>query len=122
MKLDEALEFIKFKYTNYHNDPNPNAFILDKNYDGDWLGWNLNYIKSNKKKEIINKLYQIKQDYPDLDKLSLYNLIIKEIPEIEDYIRRYKKDSIKRAVEYNKKKEKFPLLKWLWSKVNKDEE
>ncbi|MFO7772761.1 MAG: hypothetical protein R6V59_02280, partial [Dehalococcoidia bacterium] len=55
--LDEGLQYVKFKYDNYKNDPRPRVKVLDFEYPGrpeqktygqrdDLLGWNLNYFKN----------------------------------------------------------------------------
>ncbi len=102
----EDVEYIKFKYGNYHNDKAPKVKVLDFEYPGrpgqktygqrkDVLGWNINYVEGGRgaRKEAIGAIDDI-LDFTDLlggDKLEKYNRIVTMFPQIAEHLRRYVK-------------------------------
>lgn len=104
MKMIEAIELIKFKYTNAKNDKKPRVVVLDKNYKksgesinrNDLLGFNINYSKD--KKYALTSIKDI-LGFADLldekNKRKRYERIRDFFPEQRDLIRRYNKRHIK---------------------------
>lgn len=105
-KIYEDLQLVRFKYTNYKEDPKPRVKVLDFTYPGqphqktygqrnDLLGFNLNYFK--------NKKYASKA-IDDIDGFArLLSANNKEkwqrlkhfYPEVLQHIRRYNRQHIK---------------------------
>lgn len=117
--LLEALARRKFRYQNYKKDPSPDVLILDPNYDGDVLGFNLNYLNSLSKaekdrllkdiqtldnsvvdigkfKRFVQQLFR-KGHYkiPDSKKIRRYKELVRRFPALRKIIRRYKRNAIR---------------------------
>lgn len=105
-KLLEELAYIKFKYSNYKEDPIPKAKILDFKYPGisgqktygqrnDLLGWNLNYFNNRKYAEkAIDDITSFAKML-SANKEEMYKRIKHFYPEQAKYIRRYNRKYIK---------------------------
>jgi len=106
MKLNEALELVKFHYSNYKHDKNPRVKVLDFEYPGrpgqktygkrkDLLGWNLNYFKNPeqaiKSIDVIDSFARLMA----ATKKERYERIRLFFPEAYKYLRRYQRKYIK---------------------------
>jgi len=104
--LDEGLTYVKFKYSNYNQDPVPRVKVLDYKYPGqegqktygqreDMLGWNLNYFKNKKyAKQAIDDI----ADFASLlsaNKLEMYRRVKAFFPEQAKLMRRYQRAYVK---------------------------
>lgn len=104
--LDEGLQYVKFKYDNYKNDPRPRVKVLDFEYPGrpeqktygqrkDMLGWNLNYFKNAKyARQAIDDI----TDFASLlsaNKEEMYKRVKAFFPEQAKFIRRYQRNYVK---------------------------
>lgn len=104
--VNEELAYVKFKYSNYKEDPRPRVKVLDFRYPGqpnqknygkrdDLLGWNLNYYSNKKEaKAAIDDI----ADFASLlaaNKLEMYRRIKAFFPEQAKLIRRYNREHIK---------------------------
>jgi hypothetical protein len=105
-KITEALQTVKFRYTNYRKDPTPEVKVLDTEYPGrpeqktygqraDVLGWNVNYFGN--KKEAEKTLDEIDSFARLLagDKKEKYERVKAFFPEQAEHLRRYIKDKCK---------------------------
>ena len=106
MKLNEVLQLVKFRYTNYKKDPTPEVKVLDTQYFGkidqktyrqrqDVLGWNINAYEN--KKEAEKTLDEI-DDFARLlaaDKKEKYQRVKLFFPEQAQLLRRYIKEKCK---------------------------
>lgn len=105
-RLLEALQYIKFHYSNYKNDKRPRVKILDFSYPGqkgqksygkrrDLLGWNLNYF-SNKKyaKKAVDEIDSFARLLSANNK-EKYDRVKHFFPEQAKFLRRYMKKHIK---------------------------
>lgn len=104
--LNEELAYVKFKYSNYKNDPTPKVKALDFKYPGrpeqntygqrdDILGWNINYFKN---KRYAKKAIDDIESFAKLlsaDKDEVYKRIKYFFPEQAQYIRRYMRRHVK---------------------------
>lgn len=126
-KIYEDLQLVKFKYSNYKQDPKPKVKVLDFQYPGqphqktygqrdDLLGFNLNYFK--------NKKYAAKA-IDDIDGFArLLSANNKEkwkrlkyfYPEVLKYIRRYNRKHINGI----KQKKTFFWKSTTYDKLEKD--
>ena len=106
MKLNEALELVKFHYSNYKHNKRPRVKVLDFEYPGrkgqktynqrkDLLGWNLNYFKNPK---------QAQKSVDEIDSFARlvaannrekYERVRLFFPEAYKYLRRYMRKHIK---------------------------
>jgi hypothetical protein len=126
-KIYEDLQLVRFKYSNYKQDPKPKVKVLDFQYPGqphqktygqrdDLLGFNLNYFK--------NKKYAAKA-IDDIDGFArLLSANNKEkwkrlkyfYPEVLKYIRRYNRKHINGI----KQKKTFFWKSTTYDKLEKD--
>ena len=107
MKLEEAFEFIKFKYDNYKHNKRPRVRVLDNSYPGkagdktkgktkDVLGWNINYFKNKKyAMQSIDDIGSFVDLLGEKDKKNQYDRINTMFPQQASLIRRYKKKHMK---------------------------
>lgn len=106
MKLNEALQYVKFHYDNYKHDKRPRVKVLDFMYPGqphqktygkrnDLLGWNINYF-SNKRyaRRAVDEIDSFARLLSANNK-EKYNRIKYFYPEQSKFIRRYMKKHIK---------------------------
>ena len=106
MKLNEALNLVKFHYSNYKHDKRPRVKVLDYEYPGipgqstyghrrDLLGWNINYF-SNKRyaKKAIDEIDSFARLW-NADRKEKYERIKAFFPEQAKFIRRYMRKHIK---------------------------
>ena len=107
--ITESMRMAKFSYEKYKTDPNPKILILDDNYkyngkgkiipgQHDILGFNINYIKSNKDIEKIKKIYNIAEKAKK-EKIDIYKEIKEKFPNSLKYIRHYRRSFIKNFKE-----------------------
>lgn len=126
--LSEDLAYVKFKYSNFKNDPTPRVKALDFTYPGqegqstygerdDILGWNLNYYSNPKEAEKTIDDIESFAKLLGADKEEKYKRIKHLFPEQAKLIRRYmrkhtkglkmydnglwKKTTYSRGVQYN---------------------
>lgn len=104
-KLYEDLQLVKFKYTNFKQDPTPRVKVLDFEYPGkigqknygerkDLLGFNLNYFKNAK---YAGKAIDEIDGFARLlsaNKQEKYQRLKYFYPEVLQFIRRYNKQHI----------------------------
>lgn len=105
MKLNEALELIKFNYANYKHDKRPRVKVLDLEYPGrpgqktygqrkDLLGWNINYFKNKRyARKAIDEIDSFARLLGAHDK-EKYERIKYFFPEQAKFIRRYQRKHI----------------------------
>lgn len=105
-QLNESLDAVRFYYKNWKHDKRPIVKVLDYRYPGmpnqrtygqreDLLGWNVNYFEN--KKDAIKTIDDIDTFAKMLsnNKLEKYRRIKYFFPEQAQYLRRYKRESIK---------------------------
>ncbi len=104
--LNESLDYVKFKYDNYHNDKVPRVKVIDTEYPGrkgqktygqrkDLLGWNINYVKNKRyAKRAIDDIESFAK-LLSADKDEVYKRIKYFFPEQAKFIRRYMRKHIK---------------------------
>lgn len=106
LKINEALQLVKFRYTNNKHDPVPQVKVLDTEYKGqphqstynqrrDVLGWNLNYYEN--KQEAEKTIDEI-DDFARIlgtSKKDKYERIKRFFPEQASLLRRYIKTNCK---------------------------
>lgn len=129
-EINEALEYVKFHYSNWHNDKRPRVKALDFKYPGqegqdtygqrdDILGWNINYFKNKKyAKKAIDEIDSFARLLA-ANKLEKYKRIKHFFPEQAKYIRRYMRKHVKGLKRKDNglwRKTKFPDL----VKLNKE--
>lgn len=104
-KLYEDLQMVKFKYSNFKNDPTPRVKVLDYEYPGrlgqksyglrkDLLGFNLNYFKNSR---YANRAIDEIDGFARLlsaDKKEKYERLKYFYPEVLKFIRRYNREHI----------------------------
>lgn len=106
MKLNEALQYIKFNYANYKHDKTPRVKVLDFEYPGregqktygqrrDLLGWNINYYKNKSyAKRAVDEIDSFTRLLGGNDK-EKYERIKTFFPEQAEFLRRYMRKHIK---------------------------
>jgi hypothetical protein len=106
LKLIEALQLIRFKYTNYKHDPMPEVKILDTEYPGqphqktyneraDLLGWNLHHFSNPKKAaKTIDDIDSFAR-LLTTSKKQKYERVKALFPEQSKFLRRYIRDHVK---------------------------
>lgn len=112
MKLNEALELVKFHYSNYKNDKRPRVKVLDYEYPGqphqktygqrkDLLGWNINYF-SNKRyaRRAIDEIDSFAR-LLGAHNQEKYTRIKYFFPEQAKFLRRYMRKHIKEPKRRN---------------------
>ncbi|RLD64030.1 MAG: hypothetical protein DRJ01_02165 [Bacteroidetes bacterium] len=104
-KLNEDLNFVKFKYSNYKEDPKPKVKVLDFEYPGqvgqktygdreDLLGFNINYFKNPRyAKRAIDEIDGFAR-LLSANKKEKYKRLKYFYPEISKFIRRYQRQYI----------------------------
>jgi hypothetical protein len=105
-QLNETLEMIKFYYKDYKHNKTPLVKVLDYKYPGrpgqktygqreDLLGWNVNYFEN--KEDAIRTIDDIDTfaRMLSVNKQEKYRRIKYFFSEQANYLRRYKRDSIK---------------------------
>jgi hypothetical protein len=106
MKLNEALQSVRFHYSNYKHDPNPKVKVLDYEYPGrsgqktygarrDLLGWNTNYFEN--KEEASRSIDEIDSFARLLasNNKEKYERVKIFFPEQAAFLRRYIREHIK---------------------------
>jgi hypothetical protein len=105
LELYEDLQLVKFKYSNYKNDPNPKVKVLDYEYPGikgqktygtrkDLLGFNINYFKNPKyAKRAIDEIDGFARML-SADKKEKYSRLKYFYPEVTKFVRRYNREHI----------------------------
>ncbi len=118
--INEDLNYVKFAYENWKNDPRPRVKALDVTYPGqpgqktygqrdDILGWNLNYFSNPKyARKAIDDITSFAK-LLSANKQEMYRRISYFFPEQAKFIRRYMRKYIKGL----KKKDG-----WLWRKTD----
>jgi len=105
-KINEALQAVKFRYTNSKHDPVPVVKVLDTEYEGkkgqktygqrkDVLGWNLNYFTDEKEASLAIDEIDSFARLLAADKKEKYNRVKTFFPEQAQYLRRYIKEKCK---------------------------
>jgi hypothetical protein len=106
MKLEEALELVKFHYSNWKHDKRPRVKVLDFRYPGrpgqktygqrrDLLGWNINYFKNKRyARRAIDEIDSFARLLSANNK-EKYRRIKYFFPQQAKYIRRYMRKHIK---------------------------
>ena len=106
LKLTEALQLIRFKYTNYKHDPMPEVKILDTEYPGqpgqktygereDLLGWNIHeYSNPKKAARSIDEIDSFSR-LLTTSKKQKYERVKALFPEQAKFLRRYIRDHVK---------------------------
>jgi len=104
-KLFEDLQMVKFKYSNYKQDPIPRVKVLDYEYPGqpgqktygqrkDLLGFNINYFKNRRyASRAIDEIDGFAR-LLSADKLEKYQRLKYFYPEVVQFIRRYNREHI----------------------------
>lgn len=105
-KLYENLNLVKFKYTNYKEDPTPKVKVLDFEYPGqkgqktygqrkDLLGFNLNYFKNSRyASRAIDEIDSFARML-SANKKEKWTRLKYFYPEVVEFIRRYNREHIK---------------------------
>lgn len=103
--LAESVQFVKFKYANYKEDPRPRVKALDFEYPGqkgqktygqrkDILGFNINYFKNKKyAKKAIDEIDSFAR-LLDADKKEKWKRLSFFYPEATKFLRRYNKEHV----------------------------
>jgi hypothetical protein len=105
-KINEALQAVKFRYTNSKHDPVPEVKVLDTEYLGrpeqktygkrkDVLGWNLNYFENKEDARLAIDEIDSFARLLAADKKEKYNRVKTFFPEQAQYLRRYIKEKCK---------------------------
>jgi hypothetical protein len=106
LKITEALQAVKFRYTNSRHDPVPEVKVLDTEYEGkkgqktygqrkDVLGWNTNYFFNKKEAALAIDEIDSFARLLAADKKEKYNRVKTFFPEQAQYLRRYIKEKCK---------------------------
>jgi hypothetical protein len=106
MMLNEALKRVRFSYSNYKTDPQPEVKVLDFKYgkDKDILGYNINYYSN---KEDAAEGFDAIDDFARLinsDDKERYNRIRDFFDKSNISIRRYKRKHISDVEEVDRDK------------------
>lgn len=125
MKLEEALELIKFSYSNHSKDTaaskRPRVKVLDYNYPGrpgqktygkrkDLLGWNISYIKNKRyARRAIDEIISFSK-LLGADNKERYSRVRYFFPEQAKLLRRYQRKHVKNLKRKN--------IIGLWQKTN----
>lgn len=125
MKLNEALELVKFSYANHSKDnaasKRPRVKVLDYNYPGrpgqktygqrrDLLGWNISYIKNKRyARRAIDEIISFSK-LLGADNKERYSRVRYFFPEQAKLLRRYQRKHIKNL--------KRRSVIGLWKKTN----
>jgi hypothetical protein len=104
--LNETIEMVKFYYKDWKHDKTPRVKVLDYEYPGrpgqktygqrkDLLGWNVNYFEN--KEDAIRTIDDIDTfaRMLSVDLKEKYRRIKYFFPEQAQYLRRYKRDSVR---------------------------
>tara|TARA_Y100000310_G_scaffold345026_1_gene461262 strand:+ start:4584 stop:4982 length:399 start_codon:yes stop_codon:yes gene_type:complete len=123
MKINEALQLIKFHYSNYKHNKRPRVKVLDYEYPGikgqktygkrnDLLGWNINYFKNKKyARKAVDEIDSFARML-GAENEEKYKRIKYFFPEQAKFIRRYMRKHIKGL----KRKDK-----WRWKNTDYSE-